>query len=142
MYIEDRLFSENTEETLYSILLDEDEYALYSEFQKEFGLAQRVGEAVKKRISKIGNKLKNRKAIAEAKEAEISDVEKIMRVADKIKPKSVKGINRNKELKKEKLLESLPPFYKSAREMVADDPQLRALMTAVQTNTARKMSRL
>jgi len=37
MYIEDRLFSENTEETLYSILLDEDEYALYSEFQKEFG---------------------------------------------------------------------------------------------------------
>ena len=48
MYIEDRLFSENTEETLYSILLDEDEYTLYSEFQKEFGLAQRVGEAVKK----------------------------------------------------------------------------------------------
>ena len=32
MYIEDRLFSENTEETLYSILLDEDEYTLYSEF--------------------------------------------------------------------------------------------------------------
>jgi hypothetical protein len=37
MYIEDRLFSENTEETLYSVLMDEDEYALYSEFQKEFG---------------------------------------------------------------------------------------------------------
>ena len=36
MYIEDRLFSENTEETLYSILMDEDEYSLYSEFQKEF----------------------------------------------------------------------------------------------------------
>ena len=32
MYIEDRLFSENTEETLYSILMDEDEYTLYSEF--------------------------------------------------------------------------------------------------------------
>lgn len=32
MYIEDRLFSENMEETLYSILMDEDEYTLYSEF--------------------------------------------------------------------------------------------------------------
>jgi len=47
MYIEDRLFSENTEETLYSILLDEDEYALYSEFQKEFGLTQ-LAEKLKK----------------------------------------------------------------------------------------------
>ena len=47
MYIEDRLFSENTEETLYSILLDEDEYTLYSEFQKEFGLTQ-LAEKLKK----------------------------------------------------------------------------------------------
>ena len=34
MYIEDRLFSENTEEILYSVLMDEEEYALFSEFQK------------------------------------------------------------------------------------------------------------
>ena len=36
MYIEDRLFSENTKEVLYSVLMDEEELALYSEFQKEF----------------------------------------------------------------------------------------------------------
>ena len=52
MYIEDRLFSENTEETLYSVLLDEDEYALYSEFQKEFG-------------NKLNKILKNDKLILE-----------------------------------------------------------------------------
>ena len=32
MYIEDRLFSETSDEVLYSILMDEDEYSLYSEF--------------------------------------------------------------------------------------------------------------
>ena len=37
MYIEDRLFSENSEEILYSVTLDEEEYYLFSEFQKEFG---------------------------------------------------------------------------------------------------------
>jgi hypothetical protein len=37
MYIDDRLFSENTEEVLYSVLMDEEEYDLFSEFQKEFG---------------------------------------------------------------------------------------------------------
>ena len=40
MELQDRLFSETSDEVLYSILMDEDEYALYSEFQKEFGLAQ------------------------------------------------------------------------------------------------------
>ena len=125
MYIEDRLFSENTDEVLYSIFMDEDEYALYSEFQKEFGIVQ----AVKNSISKIGNKLK-RKAIAEAKE-------EIPKAVEKTKPKKVKRIN--KELKEEKLLDSLPEFYKSAREMVTD-PHDRALMTAIQLNTARRMS--
>lgn len=38
MYIEDRLFSENTEEVLYSVLMDEEELALFSEFQKEFSI--------------------------------------------------------------------------------------------------------
>jgi hypothetical protein len=32
MELQDRLFSENTEEVLYSVLMDEDEYALYSDF--------------------------------------------------------------------------------------------------------------
>jgi hypothetical protein len=32
MELQDRLFSENTDEVLYSILMDEDEYSLYSEF--------------------------------------------------------------------------------------------------------------
>lgn len=36
MYIEDRLFSENTEEILYSVVMGELEYALFSEFQKNF----------------------------------------------------------------------------------------------------------
>lgn len=60
MYIEDRLFSENTEETLYSVLLDEDEYTLYSEFQKEFGLIGHVGKnlvgAAKNFLNKIRTK--------------------------------------------------------------------------------------
>ena len=37
MYIEDRLFSENRPtEVLYSIMMTEEEYTLFSEFQKEF----------------------------------------------------------------------------------------------------------
>ena len=42
MYIEDRLFSENTEEVLYSVLMDEEEYALFSEFQREFSLGDKM----------------------------------------------------------------------------------------------------
>ena len=70
MYIEDRLFSGNTEETLYSVLLDEDEYALYSEFQKEFAsyrqeiqrtirigkLLKKPEEAIEKDILEIKNR--------------------------------------------------------------------------------------
>ena len=36
MYIEDKLFSENTGEPVYQVLLSEDEYSLFSVFQKEF----------------------------------------------------------------------------------------------------------
>lgn len=36
MYIEDKLFSENTGETVYQVLMSEDEYSLFSVFQKEF----------------------------------------------------------------------------------------------------------
>ena len=36
MYIEDRLFSETSDEVLYSVAMTEDEYDLFSEFQKEF----------------------------------------------------------------------------------------------------------
>lgn len=36
MYIEDKLFSENTGEPVYQVLLSEDEYSLFSMFQKEF----------------------------------------------------------------------------------------------------------
>lgn len=36
MYIEDRLFSETSEEVLYSVTMTEEEYDLFSEFQKEF----------------------------------------------------------------------------------------------------------
>ena len=46
MYIEDRLFSETSDEVLYSVTMTEDEYALYSEFQKEFAARQLI-EAIK-----------------------------------------------------------------------------------------------
>ena len=49
MYIGDRLFSENTEEVLYSVLMDEEEYALFSEFQKEF--------ASVRKLKKLGNRV-------------------------------------------------------------------------------------
>ena len=60
MYIEDRLFSENTEETLYSVLMDEDEYALYSEFQKEFAVSK-ISSAfrhLKRNASRAGTQIK------------------------------------------------------------------------------------
>lgn len=47
MYIEDRLFSETTEEVLYSVLMDEEEISLYSEFQKEFASIRDVKKAAK-----------------------------------------------------------------------------------------------
>lgn len=34
MYIQDRLFSESTEQVLFSVLLNEDEYQLFSDFQE------------------------------------------------------------------------------------------------------------
>ena len=53
MYIEDRLFSENNpEEVLYSVTMTEAEYALYSEFQKEFA-------------NPVNKALKNKKLISE-----------------------------------------------------------------------------
>ena len=74
MYIEDRLFSETTEETLYSVLMDEDEYALYSEFQKEFGLKQKILEAAKeagdklvKKLPKVGKKKSVKEVVPEWK---------------------------------------------------------------------------
>ena len=60
MYIEDRLFSENTEEVLYSVLMDEDEYALYSEFQKEFAVSK-ISSAfrhLKRNASRAGTQIK------------------------------------------------------------------------------------
>ena len=49
MYIEDRLFSENTEEVLYSVTMTEDEYDLFSEFleEREFGRVQEFKAAKK-----------------------------------------------------------------------------------------------
>jgi len=59
MYVEDRLFSENTEELLYSVLMNEEEYGLFSEFQKEFGfsgIGKRVLKKAKRFLSGTGKK--------------------------------------------------------------------------------------
>lgn len=71
MYIEDRLFSENNpEEVLYSVTMTETEYALYSEFQKEFAARELIktikpvsgggfNKAYAKAISKTRQQLEN-----------------------------------------------------------------------------------
>ena len=71
MYIEDRLFSENNpEEVLYSVTMTESEYALYSEFQKEFAARELIkaikpvsgsgfNKAYAKAISKTRQQLEN-----------------------------------------------------------------------------------
>jgi hypothetical protein len=76
MYIEDRLFSENTEETLYSVLLDEDEYALYSEFQKEFGIAELAKKGFES-FKKSGLKETAKKAYGVVKRAAKNYFEKV-----------------------------------------------------------------
>lgn len=44
-----KIFSEiNTDEKLYSVLLSEDELALFSEIQKEFGDIKKANKALKK----------------------------------------------------------------------------------------------
>ena len=48
MYIEDRLFSETSEEVLYSVTMTENEYALFSEFQKEFASVRLMKKQGKK----------------------------------------------------------------------------------------------
>ena len=50
MYIEDRLFSETSDEVLYSVTMTEDEYALYSEFleEREFGRVQENSKQLRK----------------------------------------------------------------------------------------------
>ena len=68
MYIEDRLFSENTEETLYSVVMDEDEYALYSEFQKEFGISELAKKGIEY-LKKSGIKETAKKIYGAAKRA-------------------------------------------------------------------------
>ena len=68
MSIEDRLFSENTEETLYSVIMDEDEYALYSEFQKEFGMIEFAKKGLEN-LKKSGLKETAKRAYGVAKKA-------------------------------------------------------------------------
>ena len=53
MELYDRLFSENTDEVLYSILMDEDEYSLYSEFQKEFASVKLLKKQSKRIIDGV-----------------------------------------------------------------------------------------
>ena len=55
MYIEDRLFSENNpEEVLFSVTMTESEYSLYSEFQKEFGIFQKITKNASGKLKKLG----------------------------------------------------------------------------------------
>ena len=68
MYIEDRLFSESDpEEVLYSVTMTEDEYALYSEFQKEFGIAQKAIGTAKKVLKPIAERFNVNKFMQDAK---------------------------------------------------------------------------
>jgi len=48
MYIEDRLFSETSDEVLYSVTMTEEEYDLFSEFQKEFASVRLMKKQGKK----------------------------------------------------------------------------------------------
>ena len=63
MYIQDRLFSESTEQVLFSVLLNEDEYQLFSDFQeylfsknhkKEKGKNHKKGGNLSKYDSNVG----------------------------------------------------------------------------------------
>jgi len=62
MYIEDKLFSETSGERYYSVTMTEEEYSLYSEFQKEFAAKQLLSAAWKGKPNVIGapNKALNR----------------------------------------------------------------------------------
>lgn len=72
MYIEDKLFSETSGERYYSVAMTEEEYDLFSEFQKRFS---KFGEEVKalrkfKKLYKTGKELEKAKDWAEkAREA-------------------------------------------------------------------------
>jgi len=48
MYIEDRLFSETSDEVFYSVTMTEEEYNLFSEFQKEFASVRLMKKQGKK----------------------------------------------------------------------------------------------
>ena len=48
MHIEDRLFSENTEEILYNVLMNEEEYSLYSEFNEKVSNSIKPGRISKR----------------------------------------------------------------------------------------------
>jgi len=68
MYIEDRLFSESDpNEVLYSVTMTEAEYSLYSEFQKEFGIAQKAIGAAKGFIKPIAERFNVGKFMQDAK---------------------------------------------------------------------------
>jgi len=57
MYIEDRLFSGASGERYYSVTMTEEEYSLFSEFQKEFASirkAKKVVRAINEGERKIG----------------------------------------------------------------------------------------
>ena len=68
MYIEDRLFSElDPEEVLYSVTMTEEEYSLYTEFQKEFGIAQKAVKVVKRAFKPIAERFNVGKFTQDAK---------------------------------------------------------------------------
>ena len=71
MYVE-KIFSEidDQDDRLYSVILDETEYALFSEFQKEFGFWGGISKAIsgtRNAVSKAGQAVSNSGVVRKAK---------------------------------------------------------------------------
>lgn len=103
-----KIFSEiNTNEKLYSVLMNENELALYSEYQKEFGVFQDIANSgFKRTYKKYGGRARkaaaeklNKKALEHFKEAKRAEASMYNDYISKISPETV---NRSKKLAGEK----------------------------------------
>lgn len=130
-----RIFSEiDTDEKLYSVLMNENELVLYSEYQKEFGVFQDIASSgLKRTYKKYGGKA--RKAAAEklyekagkhAEETALAETS-IYDYVSKISPETV---NRSKKLagKKAKIYKArINDFGSNTPSMYMSNKDLRKI---------------
>lgn len=104
MYIEDKLFSDYSGETLYSVMLDKNEYALFSEIQQKlFGKLDRQIIAKRKNIK-----------VSEVTDSMVKEFRRLQHQLNSEKQLGVVKVNVNQRINRRALDPNYGDFHHSA----------------------------